>query len=200
MPKISELTADTAPTGDDLVPLVNDPSGTPGTRKATLANLAASAPFSGLYAPLSPITVPANALAATSGSPSLVSLGVSYWAMDPSSIEGVHGVVSLPPTWNTYNAIALWDNAGAGTGDVSWRLDTCGFGAAASSWASFTNGVAVVGTAGAQNVEVHTTLVSGAAVPAGGELSFRVFRLATAGGDTLANDAGLAAVRFVRAS
>lgn len=37
--KISQLTADTTPTSDDLVVVVNDPAGTPGTKKVTLANL-----------------------------------------------------------------------------------------------------------------------------------------------------------------
>jgi len=39
MPKITALTADTAPTSDDLAVIVNDPAGTPGTKKATLANV-----------------------------------------------------------------------------------------------------------------------------------------------------------------
>lgn len=51
--KLTDLTADTAPTSDDLLYLVNDPAGTPVDRKVTVGNLAASAPFSGLYAPLS---------------------------------------------------------------------------------------------------------------------------------------------------
>lgn len=37
--KLSELTADTAPTSDDLVETVNDPGGTPASRKVTLSNL-----------------------------------------------------------------------------------------------------------------------------------------------------------------
>lgn len=36
--KISALTADTSPTSDDLIPTVNDPSGTPANRKVTLGN------------------------------------------------------------------------------------------------------------------------------------------------------------------
>src|SRR6187431_2691571 len=38
MPKVSALTADTAPTDDDLVYTVNDAGGTPASRKVTLAN------------------------------------------------------------------------------------------------------------------------------------------------------------------
>lgn len=37
--KISALAADTSPTADDLVVLVNDPGGTPANKKATIANL-----------------------------------------------------------------------------------------------------------------------------------------------------------------
>src|SRR6185369_877403 len=37
--KVTELTADTSPTSDDLTMTVNDPAGTPGNRKVTLANL-----------------------------------------------------------------------------------------------------------------------------------------------------------------
>jgi hypothetical protein len=37
--KVSALTADTAPTDDDLVYTVNDAGGTPASRKVTLANL-----------------------------------------------------------------------------------------------------------------------------------------------------------------
>jgi hypothetical protein len=37
--KVTELTADPAPTSDDLTMTVNDPGGTPASRKVTLANL-----------------------------------------------------------------------------------------------------------------------------------------------------------------
>ena len=37
--KISELTAITAPSGDDILVIVDDPSGTPTTKKVTVANL-----------------------------------------------------------------------------------------------------------------------------------------------------------------
>lgn len=36
--KITDLTADTSPTGDDLIPTVNDPGGTPANRKVALAD------------------------------------------------------------------------------------------------------------------------------------------------------------------
>ena len=42
--KISALTADTAPTADDLVVTVNDPGGTPATKKATITNFTKAIP------------------------------------------------------------------------------------------------------------------------------------------------------------
>lgn len=42
--KISQLTADTAPTADDLVVTVNDPGGTPATRNATVTNFTKAIP------------------------------------------------------------------------------------------------------------------------------------------------------------
>ena len=42
--QISALTADTAPTADDLVVTVNDPGGTPATRKATITNFTKAIP------------------------------------------------------------------------------------------------------------------------------------------------------------
>ena len=37
--KLTDLSEDTAPTTDDIVYVVNDPTGTPGDKKVTLANL-----------------------------------------------------------------------------------------------------------------------------------------------------------------
>jgi|SRR6185503_7276836 len=48
--KVTELTADTSPTSDDLVVTVNDPSGTPGNKKVTLATLG----LAGAWTPWTP--------------------------------------------------------------------------------------------------------------------------------------------------
>jgi hypothetical protein len=50
--KISALTADTAPTQDDLIVTVTDPAGTPANRKVTLASHAAAANPTSAYASL----------------------------------------------------------------------------------------------------------------------------------------------------
>lgn len=50
--KLTALTADTAPVDADLVYTVDDVAGTPTSKKVTLANFAAAAPFSSRYAPI----------------------------------------------------------------------------------------------------------------------------------------------------
>lgn len=78
--KLSALTAETAPVGADLVYLVDDVAGTPTSKKATLTDVAASAPFSGVYAPLAVrdlhFTKPVNGTSRTSTT--LGSLGTAW--------------------------------------------------------------------------------------------------------------------------
>lgn len=47
--KITDLSADTAPSTDDLVTTVNDPGGTPGNRKVTVANFMTAANLKNPY-------------------------------------------------------------------------------------------------------------------------------------------------------
>lgn len=47
--KITDLTADTAPSTDDLVTTVNDPGGTPANRKVTVANFMTAANLKNPY-------------------------------------------------------------------------------------------------------------------------------------------------------
>lgn len=51
MGKISSYTADAAPSSDDLIITVNDPSGTPANRKVTIENLFRSLPDGSVAAP-----------------------------------------------------------------------------------------------------------------------------------------------------
>jgi hypothetical protein len=43
--KITALTENTPPASTDIIPMVDDPSGTPLTQKITLANLSSVVPF-----------------------------------------------------------------------------------------------------------------------------------------------------------
>lgn len=50
MPKISELTAITSLTADDLIMVVNDPNGSPSTNKITVSNLFGNVRVSATFA------------------------------------------------------------------------------------------------------------------------------------------------------
>lgn len=71
MPKISALTADASPTSDDLVATVNDPGGTPASRKVTLGNIfgaGLNARFSQLaLAAATELTIASGEITATQG-------------------------------------------------------------------------------------------------------------------------------------
>lgn len=64
MAKLTDLTLDNAPSGDDLLYIVNAPGGTPGSRKTTVADLAASSSFSSLYGSASTLSTVVAGLAA----------------------------------------------------------------------------------------------------------------------------------------
>lgn len=74
--KISELTVDTTPTVDDLVVLVNDPTGTPASRKATVANLQKADGLTGV-------------LKATAGVRAAASAGTDYVAPGAITSSGL---------------------------------------------------------------------------------------------------------------
>lgn len=86
--KITQLTADATPTSDDLVVLVNDPGGTPGNKKATLANLAtALAAMSGLtgaFAPATPRLIDIDSKLDTSGN---ITINSTSWANLRTSLD-----------------------------------------------------------------------------------------------------------------
>ena len=56
--KITELTSITSVSGDDLLMVVNDPSGTPDSRKITVASFFAAIPSAAAFS--APVTVSAN--------------------------------------------------------------------------------------------------------------------------------------------
>lgn len=92
--KITDLVADTAPTSDDLVETVNDPGGTPGSRKATLANLSKGLVLAniptvafGVYTPV--LTNVANVAASTAYQCQYMRVG---------SVVHVTGKVDVDPT------------------------------------------------------------------------------------------------------
>lgn len=207
--KISALTADAAPTSDDLVVTVHDVAGTPVNRKVTLADLAtAMAAMSGLTAAFAPKTtalfIPAGAMGISSGGSPVIgnSDDTPVWLLDAASSESIGTAVLLPPDWLTFDMVAVFTNIAATSGNVVL------IGAYRSGWGDGES-VGVV-TAGSNqtvaapstaHVAKYATLLSGIAVPSASEqLTIRVRRVGGDGADTLGNDIGLVGVRLVKAS
>lgn len=125
---------------------------------------------------------------------------LGMWFFDSgstASTEGVSAVVRLPPAWNTYAVKLLWANAGAGTGDVTWRIDRQSLVAGATV-ATPSSGTQVPLTAGAQNVIVESTVLTTGTNPANGTINVVLARVGSAVTDTLGNDAAMIALRFER--
>lgn len=87
--KVTDMTADTTPTTDDLLYVVNSPGGTPGSRKATIAQVGAA--LSGTYAPLLgfPHTVPPMLVGTLSQSLTSANRAYAYRSLEPGTITKI---------------------------------------------------------------------------------------------------------------
>lgn len=210
MPKrFDQTTNATAVAATDHVPFI-----TAGavTSYVTGNELASSTPFSSRYAPLAAadrVWVPAASLIAAGGVPTLTVAGsgnfTAAWLFDASAVETIAGSVVLPTTWNTFAVDLYWMNEGAGAGNVEWivfyGLDNAGDNVDSSGGGTY---VARISAADIQDDLVVSTMQSAgvdAAISYGDQLfSFIVRRDASAGGDTLGNDAALIGVLLRRVS
>ena len=98
--KVSALTADGSPTTDDLIYTVNDPGGTPASRKVTLANLIT----------LIASNLPADTIDAITEIASALKTG-----SDTTLVTGTAG---------TTNQFAVWDANGDIVGNSGSAIDT----------------------------------------------------------------------------
>lgn len=206
--KVSALTA---LTGADLANgdqfLVTD-VGSPNVSKSITADeLAQGSQFSSRYVAKSGdyLFISAGAFGANGGSPSNDSLGGSAysansWLLDADSLEQVGVNVDLPTFWTTANVEVYWANAGAGSGDVVWGLQINSLTTGETIAFSPLIDTTVTATAGARNVITATTLATALSVTSGDMWFVNVYRKGADAADTLTNDAGMLAVRVVRAS
>jgi hypothetical protein len=121
---------------------------------------------------------------------------------DAAGTEIAETWVLVPKGWEGATPTVVWVNAGAGSGDVVWRVQ-----ALARVSGESINAVDDTGdssgdafTAGSQDVVTVSTLGTDlTALDQGDYMSLRVSRLGAEGTDTLGNDAGLIGVKLVRA-
>lgn len=143
--------------------------------------------------------IPATQFTVDTATPAItmVSAGINGWpayAFDAATLEAI-SVTFLPPTaWATYKASLYWTNMAGGAGNVVWRID-----ASTRSNAQDLSSGAITGTQLAVSAPVSPVLKiseiqTGIAVNRANINKVRVVRVATDGGDTLANDAGVIGV------
>lgn len=181
------------------------------TSYVTGDELAASGPFSSRYKPLASdsIWIPASAFSAVVGSPTLGNLGAATdWTritpaflFDASAGESATAYQYVPPSWASFNVFVWWSNAGTGSGDVAWQVYWAAFADAENTdTAGGTSNLLTV-AAPARYVTKRTQAGASAVTATAGEIvRIVVHRSGSAGGDTLANDAGLIGVELVRVS
>lgn len=173
---------------------VNDTTGDPHPQYLTPAEGSAA------YVASSSLWLPASQFIGAEGAPSLGNAGAPAWLLDAATSERVATMVRLAPLgWATMHVDIYWGNAGAGAGNVTWRAFQEDFVAGETLGAGGSPGD-VTDTAGAQNVlRPPFRVITGQAVPA--DLFFlSIRRDASAGTDTLANDAALYGVLLTKAS
>ena len=105
--KISALTADTSPTADDLVATVNDPAGTPASRKVTVADLGKGLTQHWII----PASDETTALTTGTGK-------MTWNAPCAMTVTAVRASVITAPT----GSVATWDINEAGTTILSTKL------------------------------------------------------------------------------
>jgi hypothetical protein len=153
-----------------------------------------------------PMSLPASRFTATTGTPALGLAGGGrriVMLFDAAADELATTSIVIPAGWYKTRVTLLWVNAGAGAGDVVWTVQGHPFAAGDTlNVADGTNMGGAATTAAAQDVVVATGGTAGYtfATTPGAHWSLRVKRSGTAGTDTLANDAGLWAVKLERAA
>lgn len=121
------------------------------------------------------------------------------WAFDAATPEQIHVNWTPPQDWNEFTVDIWWVNEGAGSGNVVWefRATTLYLGSAPSAASSLLATTTVTAPAASRGGWAFTQFPAGGlAVTKGafGEMPTYLFQLrrnASAGGDTLANDAGV---------
>lgn len=180
------------------------------TSYVTGDELAASGPFSSRYKPLASdrVWVPGTAFATTLGSSVVGTLGngstglarTTAMLFDASVTESAVTFVAVPPQWATAEVKIWWSNAGAGAGDVVWRVELLNVINATDTNVVGASGENLTATAPAQYVTAVAQVISSVSLTAGATLRVAVRRTATDAADTLANDAGLLGIELVRVS
>ncbi len=199
--KVTALAEETAALTSDILYLVDDPGGTPISKKITIANLFA-AKTGEIF-----LTAAGGWPSTTLGSAANVqteygSNDVDLFSLDfdEDADEFAQWTVWMPDDWDagTITAKFSW-TAATGSGDVIWGLQGISYADSDPIDVAWGTGQTVTDTL-LTAADIHysptTTAITLAGSPAAGELiQLRVYRDADVGGDTLTADARLLGVK-----
>lgn len=123
------------------------------------------------------------------------------WLMDASSVERIQAEWIVPSGWATIDVDLWWTNAGAGSGDVRWRVVQTEYGDAVpfSSPTTILDTTSTI-TAPSGGTTKKSAMGTGGAVTPGRLVRLFIEREASNVADTLANDAAMLALHIRKAS
>ena len=205
--KISALTAIGSLALEDLFAVVDDPSGTPASRKATLTQLLA------LLAGKQTVAVPAGAInpTTTNGCAALTdaetttnAINYKYLAFDASSEEKAYFWMATPKSYDagTVTMRFIWTHPSTTTNfDVIWEAEILSLSNDDAMDTAVGTAVTVTDTGGTTEdfyISAETSAITAANTPAAQDwLYVQVSRKAADGSDTLAVDAHLIGVELI---
>jgi hypothetical protein len=197
--KITELTAATAVTTDDLFVVVDDPAGTEETKKITAANVAASAPFTAAFLPATTF-VHSKLWDVATGGPaySASALGVAGQRHGGMLFDGAAQEVAYAwaplPLVTTFDLWLRWANPSATAGDVVWQA-SYEFVGVGDTMDAFTAGSQITVTSPAQNVVGDVRLLAGISRGTATSIGIKIGRRGDVAGDTV-NSVDVAGIAF----
>ncbi len=207
--KVSALTALTGANlanGDQF--LVTD-VGSPNVSKSITADeLAQGSQFSSRFvakADEDEQWVAANLLDISFGSPTLDSPGsniqLPVWLLDAAGNEAIGSSFYVPQHWASFHVDLWWNNQASSSGDVSWYLRTVALADGGSTETGFAS-VDVIAAAPTTQYQTEVTRMTSTAInrTANSVVMFHIYRAGFLAEDTLANDAGIVGLMFVKAS
>ena len=147
--KISQLTADTSPTSDDLIMTVNDPGGTPASRKVTLANIFAAIGSMGTTVPY---TIGGTGLTAAADDNVMVGSGIGWQSKAITTCTGTGKAVTYDASSNAFGCNTVLQTV---PGSDTYMLFNDGGALGADSGAVYnktTDSLTLLGTITAQSI------------------------------------------------
>lgn len=207
--KLTGLTTISAVAAEDLIYVVDDPSGTPASTKATVTQLSAAvetalAGQQHLYVPAAAMVSRTTSGAATGTAETTTNkVMLESFDFDTAADEHVQFSVQMPKNWNEGTLVCqfVWSHAATTTNfGVAWFIQAGAFADGDASDTAFGTAVSAVDTGGTTDdiyISPETSAMTVAGTPGAEEwVVFQVYRDVSDASDNMAIDARLHGVKI----